>query len=323
MTPQAKDFYGKEVAEAIKKACKALQVPQEQLDIEVVETGSTGIFGLIRKKAHIKVTIKGPETFEEEEEQKPAPKKPSRKTNKRKQPSKNADPPAQVEDDKVPSESRKKVEPPSVSVTPEESRGDETDVDEQDDLLEEETEGEIEELSEQTLEMVRQELSQMLELMGYPSPVEVSAKGNSVHCHVGDEHEEVLAGQDGKTLDAIQYLLRKIVVRKAPNRLRVTVDIGNYREKRLAELKEQALELAIQVKADGKTQVIAALSPSERRVIHMSLQDDKEIRSRSVGEGLFKKILIYKPGKGNKGGGRKRNSSRGRRSSGNGRKKST
>ena len=71
--------------------------------------------------------------------------------------------------------------------------------------------------------------------------------------------------------------------------------------------------MAEKVKADGKTQVIPALSPSERRVVHMSLQDDKEIRSRSVGDGLFKKILIYKPGQGNKGGGRKRNNSRGRR----------
>ena len=45
------------------------------------------------------------------------------------------------------------------------------------------------------------------------------------------------------------------------------------------------------------TQAIPALNPSERRVVHMLLQDDKEVRSRSVGEGLFKKVLIYKPGK--------------------------
>jgi spoIIIJ-associated protein len=45
----------------------------------------------------------------------------------------------------------------------------------------------------------------------------------------------------------------------------------------------------------------------------MTLQEDKEIRSRSVGEGLFKKILIYKPGKGKKGGPRKPNNPRGHR----------
>jgi len=58
MTSNKKDFYGKEVTDAIKKACDKLQVPQEQLEIEVVETGSTGIFGLIRKKAHIRAFVR-------------------------------------------------------------------------------------------------------------------------------------------------------------------------------------------------------------------------------------------------------------------------
>jgi spoIIIJ-associated protein len=88
--------------------------------------------------------------------------------------------------------------------------------------------------------------------------------------------------------------------------------VGDYREKRLEELKVKAVELAALVKEDGKTQVLPALNPSERRTIHMILQEDKEIRSRSVGDGLFKKILIYKPGKGGRPGGRKRSSSRGR-----------
>jgi len=94
--------------------------------------------------------------------------------------------------------------------------------------------------------------------------------------------------------------------------LKLTVDVGNFREKRQEELKVRAVELAAMVKVDGKTQVIPALNPSERRVIHMILQEDKEIRSRSVGDGLFKKILIFKPGKGNRSG-RKRPQSRGRR----------
>ncbi|MCI5143981.1 MAG: hypothetical protein D3923_00300 [Candidatus Electrothrix sp. AR3] len=62
-------------------------------------------------------------------------------------------------------------------------------------------------------------------------------------------------------------------------------------------MKEQALKLAVQVKEDGMTQAIPALNPSERREVHMVLQDDKGIRSRSVGDGLFKKVLIYKPGR--------------------------
>ncbi len=299
MTSEKKDFYGKEVTDAIKKACEELKVPQEQLDIEVIETGSTGIFGLIRKKAHISACIKEVEpTSDEEVEEILAPEKP--KKEKKPEP-KIAD---KKEDKKEDKEERADVDVVAGSVAPQDDRDVPEETKDTDEL--------IEELSEEALGQIRQELRQLLDLMGYPSAVEVRAKGTSVTCQVGEEHEKVLTGQDGKTLDSLQYLLRKIVARKILNRIRLTVDVGNYRENRLVELKERAVELAEKVKADGKTQVIPALSPSERRVVHMSLQDDKEIRSRSVGDGLFKKILIYKPGKGNKGG-RRRGNSRGRK----------
>jgi len=55
---QMKDFYSKTVAEAIRQACAAFAVSQENLEIEVLETGSAGIFGLCRKRAHIRVGLK-------------------------------------------------------------------------------------------------------------------------------------------------------------------------------------------------------------------------------------------------------------------------
>jgi spoIIIJ-associated protein len=148
--------------------------------------------------------------------------------------------------------------------------------------------------------------------MGFPSTLEIEATGQSVACTLRGEFEENLTGPDGKVLDSLQYLLRKIVSRKVPERLRISINVGDFREKRLEELKIKAVEMAAQVKEDGKTQVLPALNPGERRVIHMILQEDKEIRSRSVGDGLFKKILIYKPGKGNRPGGRKRPQTKGR-----------
>ncbi|MFN2353175.1 MAG: protein jag [Desulfopila sp.] len=331
MTPKDTDFYGKEVADAIKKACDKLQVPQEQLEIEVVATGSTGIFGLIRKKAHIKAYIRA-EAPEQGEPQQDVPQQDEPKQEQAEVQSHQAEPLEKAQEKAFVQAAEPQEEAASQQQAleqveqAEEHVGKVIDDDDEDDLDEDsegdsEDDGSGEELSPETLTTIEQELSKILELMGYSAPVEIHSKGISVVCHVGGEHhEDVLTGQDGKTLDSIQYLLRKIVARKVPNRLRLTVDVGNYREERLVYLKERAAELAEQVKEDGKTQVIPALSPSERRVVHVSLQEDKEIRSRSVGDGLFKKILIYKPGKGSKSGGRKRGSSRGRRSN-NGRKK--
>lgn len=317
MTPKPKDFYGKEVADAIQEACEKLQVPQEQLEIEVVETGSTGIFGLIRKKAHIKASVKVSEVEETEE---PSATLSEPKTEKVEEKTTTAAEPVEPVDQKTPVQDDKQSATPAASLESETVKSTESFDDDEDfedngqlDVDEGDEEASAEELPEEVIASVRQELINILELMGYPSPVEVTAKGTSVLCHVGEEYEDVLTGQDGKTLDSLQYLLRKIIVRKVPNRLRLTVDVGNYREKRIADLRERALELAESVRNDGKTQVIPSLSPSERRVVHMTLQDSKDIRSRSVGEGLFKKILIYKPGKSGRGAGRKRGNSRGRR----------
>ncbi len=312
MTSKKQDFYGKEVADAIKSACDKLQVPQEQLDIEVIETGTTGIFGLIRKKAHIRAVIKRKEE--------PSPSPLSTKNSREDEPQpQGKDVQAQVEVMETTKKNGAVGPTSAVSevaefVAERNDDGESGDDPDDDDDDTEDAEDNGVELPETVLKVVEEELSAILSLMGYPSSLEVTARGNSVLCHVEQQHEDVLTGQDGKTLDSLQYLLRKIIARKVPGRLRLTVDVGNYRERRLADLKVQAAELAEKVKEDGKTQVIAALSPSERRVIHMSLQDDKEIRSRSVGDGLFKKILIYKPGKGNKSSGRKRSGSRGRRS---------
>jgi spoIIIJ-associated protein len=161
-------------------------------------------------------------------------------------------------------------------------------------------------VTEETAEIVRQELSGILALMGFPCEVTVEVDASTVRCRVGEEHEEALAAQDGKIIDSLQYLLRKLVARKVEEKIRLSIDIGQFREKRKIELIDRAKELAALVKEDGKTQSIPPLNPSERRIVHVVLQDDKDIRSRSVGGGLFKKILIYKPGKEKKTSANKR-----------------
>lgn len=296
MSSEKKDFFGKTIADAIKQACDTFQIPQEELNIEVVEAGSTGIFGFIRKKAHIRASCK-PIQAEPVTEKKNAGKK---KAVEPPAPPQKAEPAPQTENPQpVPASPIPKTE--SSLIEDEEESTPDTAPEEP--------------LSEESIQYVREELGRLLELMGLPSQVEIEAQGSSVRCHIIGEYQEDLCGQEGKTLDSLQYLLRKIATRKISERIRIAIDVGNYREKRQDELQEMAIQLATQVKEDGKTQIIASLNPSERRIVHMALQEDKDIRSRSVGDGLFKKVLIYKPGsKPSSGGtGKKRPQSRGRR----------
>ena len=312
---KGKDFYGKDVTEVIAKACKELSASQEDLDIEVLETGSAGIFGLCKKKSHIRVTRKtekgaGPKRKTTKAVEPVAEPVPEGKNQEEVQEKKEAsarqkdepEPKETAKEEKPASARKKKAQEPSVAAAqPVEQK--------------ESTQRELP--SNEVLTTIREDISELLTVMGFPSEVTVEIVDFSVACRISGEHQEVLVGNDGRTLDSLQYLLRKIMSRRLPDRMMLSLDVGDYRERRAQELKVQALELAEQVKADGKTQAIAALNPSERRVVHMMLQDDKAIRSRSVGEGLFKKVLIYKPGKKNKSGSRRGKGRQGGRSSGN------
>lgn len=300
MSPNAKDFYGKDVASAIKEACDTLNVAQENFDIEVIETGSTGIFGLIRKKAHIRVTLQSDQDAAEPKAKKkvrPAKPRPQKKTEPREQ---------------------KTVSTPAVADKAEEIiEAEDDDNGENGEKLQSRI---AVELSSESLGIIRAELEKILELMGCPSTVEAEMIEGSVHCKVSGAFEGDLTGEDGRTLDSLQYLLRKIVSRKITERVRLAIDVGDFRERRNQELREKAIDYAALVKQNGKTQVIPSLNPSERRIVHVVLQEDTDIRSRSVGDGLFKKVLIYKPGKG-KTGGRKKGRPQNRKKSDSSRKK--
>ncbi|MCL2458047.1 MAG: Jag N-terminal domain-containing protein [Desulfobulbus sp.] len=319
---KGKDFYGKDIAEVIERACKTLEASREDLDIEVLETGSAGIFGLCKKKAHIRVQRKAVSLIEEiETKAKAAPAEKPAAAGRTP-----ADAPDSAAEAAVTTASggagdgdRLFVQAPAVVPTaiqaaePELREDDEEQEGEPEDF---EEEGPIEPPAEESLAAIQADLHQLLALMELPSEVRVMFADNTVHCTITGSHEAHIVGPEGRTLDSLQYLLRKMVAKHLPDKIMLSLNAGDFRERRAEELKLRAVELAAQVKADGKTQAIPALNPSERRVVHMALHDDKDIRSRSVGEGLFKKVLIYKPGKGRRPVPKKKRGGQGGRSSG-------
>lgn len=303
---KAKEFYSKNVAEAIRQACAEFATSQENLDIEVLETGSAGIFGLCRKRAHIRVTRKQAAVEEAPANVAARPVQPALQAEE-----------SQVPDQPVDSEREEKAaaEPVHAKGRRERKRSPKAEkavvapaaAPAASPPRPPEPVEPLEPPTEEVMTRIQSDLAQVLKLMGYESEVKVHFAENAVQCHISGEHEQEIVGSEGRTLDSLQYLLRKMLSQVLPDRMNVALDVGNFRERRIEELKKMALALAEQVKEDGKTQSIPALNPSERRVVHVTLQDDKGVRSRSVGEGLFKKVLIYKPGnKVRKSGSRRR-----------------
>ncbi|WP_310600181.1 Jag N-terminal domain-containing protein [Desulfobulbus sp.] len=326
---KGQDFYGKDIAEVIERACKTLEASREDLDIEVLETGSAGIFGLCKKKAHIRVQRKAVSLIEEIETKAAPPEKPAPKPVPTEKPAVIGQTATDAPDGTAAAASgvaaatavsgtddgdRPLVQTPAIAPAGPEQRDEDDEQDGEPEDFEEETP--IEPPSEESLAAIQADLHQLLTLMGLPSEVRVAFADNTVHCTITGPHEAHIVGPEGRTLDSLQYLLRKMVAKHLPDKIMLSLNAGDFRERRTEELKLRAVELAAQVKTDGKTQAIPALNPSERRVVHMVLQEDKGVRSRSVGEGLFKKVLIYKPGKGRRSAPKKRRGGQGGRPSG-------
>ncbi|MEW6427985.1 MAG: RNA-binding cell elongation regulator Jag/EloR [Thermodesulfobacteriota bacterium] len=153
------------------------------------------------------------------------------------------------------------------------------------------------EMSPEIIAEAERQLQVLLEKMGLSVTARVEAGGNGLDARIEGEDLATLTGEDGMVLDSLQYLLRKMLSKQFRRRIVITVDAGEYRASRRQELENMAVTLATEVKETGESRTIAALNPAERRIIHMAIQDDTAVRSRSIGDGLFKKIVIYQPGK--------------------------
>jgi spoIIIJ-associated protein len=273
---EKREYKGSDVAEAISQACRELGVSQDALEIEVVAAGSAGIFGLIgKKKAVISVTLKksgredNPAGRAGGEGTRPArPRRNERREEKKDE--KRGERKGEGRRNEAPA-ARRAPEKPPAEITPE------------------------------ILTAVQGDLEKILALMGFSAQVSVSNEENRIIAKLEGGNEEEIIGPEGQTLDSLQYLMRKIISRRVEGKVMFSVDVGSYREVRRDDLEEMALKLAEEVRSNGRTRSIPALNPAERRIVHMKLQDDPTIRSRSVGEGQFKKILIYLPGRGKKG----------------------
>lgn len=117
----------------------------------------------------------------------------------------------------------------------------------------------------------------------------------SVDC---GENSGLLIGREGQTLSALQYLASRIVSRKLGASVRVQLDSGDYRERQDDKLRDIALHLAEKVRATGKPQSTRPLSSYHRRVVHVTLQDDEEVVTRSKGDGPLKRVIIMRRRKG-------------------------
>lgn len=135
-------------------------------------------------------------------------------------------------------------------------------------------------------------LKEMLTYMGIEATVTSETRTGDVILNIETDDAALLIGRHGRTLDAIQYLLNCIVNKSSLVKKRILVNAGAYREKREDMLTEMAHQAARQVRATGREVVLEPMNPRDRRVIHLALRDNRDVRTFSRGEGPYRAVVV-------------------------------
>ena len=209
------EFEGKTAEEAIEIASRELNLPEEELKIDIIESGSAGIFGLVGgKKARIRVNVNGMITPDEKDE----------------------------------------------------------------------------------LGLARETLENILALMPVETTVNVDRIDGKIILNIEGDKSGLLIGRKGKTLDALEFIVNKIVNKALEKKTNVVVDSENYRRRRMESLTNLALKLGDKAKKIKKPVTTNPLNPHDRRIVHLALQEDENLDTKSRGEGLLKKVVIIPKG---------------------------
>jgi spoIIIJ-associated protein len=202
------EFEGKSTEEAINNACAHFELTPEQLEIEIMSVGSSGIFGLGGRKAKVRAA--------------------------------------------------RRMAPEMDLLNP-----------------------------------ARDILEQILNKMGEPAEVAAAQDADKINLTVKAEDAGLIIGKQGLTLEALQYLVTKIITKQSGRKVRVVIDIESYRARHNQALMDMAVKYGEKVKKSGKSITLNPMNPYDRRIVHLALQGDKELKTISRGEGLYKKVVIY------------------------------
>lgn len=277
MNAKTVEIEGKSIDEAIEKACREFGVTREKLNIEIISEESGGFLGMLSKKAKIKASLlswdmefalnDAPE--ESGEEVKPQ----ARKENKEKKEIRHEAKEIKKEAKK---ESAFRIENTPRPPQPAEQSQEPT------------------EMSAKAKEL----LEGILQRMSVQCKVNVSETHDKIILNIEGGDSGLLIGKRGQNLDALQYILNKSINRADTGRKIIMVDSEEYRRRREESLLELAEKVRQKVKKTRKPVSLGHMSAHDRRIIHLALQEDTTLTTKSRGEGEYRKIVVIPARKG-------------------------
>lgn len=145
-------------------------------------------------------------------------------------------------------------------------------------------------------EKVKQNLEDLLIKMHIEAKVRYeTARDNIINLELSDISENdtgIVIGAKGETLNALQYILSFLTNNKTSKFYRITVNAGNYRDRKKANIENNAKRVAYKVLKTKKPIALKAMNSYERRIVHTALQSYKEIETVSTGKFPNRKVVV-------------------------------
>jgi spoIIIJ-associated protein len=157
-------------------------------------------------------------------------------------------------------------------------------------------------------------LKQILEQMGEPTDVrQIEVDAETVELEIRGDGSGILIGRHGQTLDALEYIVNRILARRIKDAAPISLETESYRARRRQQLHRMALSMGEKAKREHKPVRLEPMPSRDRRVVHLALKDDPMITTRSAGDGTMRSIEIVPADSGGRREPRGEGQQRGRR----------
>jgi spoIIIJ-associated protein len=259
---QSVETDGQSIDDAIERALRQLGVTRDRVDIEILSHTSRGLFGLGRRRATIRATLRRPLALASSATTSAG--HPGRAGNRAENPAFERTA-AGAETNALNS----RVEPAGNAA---------------------------ESISGAALSRACSVLAEIVRLTGSEASVEVAHDPTGVRLVIAGDSGGILIGRRGQTLDALEYLLNRIMAHADASSPPLTVDLQGYRLRRQQTLEALAQRAASRARASGRPVALNPMSPRDRRIVHMALREAAALTTRSAGTGFYRRVIVAPSG---------------------------
>jgi len=139
---------------------------------------------------------------------------------------------------------------------------------------------------------IKEVISEILKLMNIDTKFEIRRREKTISVKLYSDNNSILIGKNGRTIGALQTIVRQIISNETNEKISIILDDENYKEKRVKNIEYLAKKTAREVAKTKVEATMDSMNSYERRIVHSVLADDKYVYTESVGEEPNRCVVI-------------------------------